>query len=316
VILSPGPTYNTLGTVGGQQVIMIGGKQTRPTSGHLNMTTVSISNDSITAFQALAAWLAGDQTVVPRTAIYPPGVSVKQQEQQDTEDFQSSEDSATIAALCQLGYPKGFGVVTVQNDGPAHGILQPGDRMVSVDGRPAGSTATLQKIVQSLSPGQTVPVVVERQGKQTTLQVKLGPPPKDGKGARLGITVSDTCLAPFTVDIQLANVGGPSAGLMFALGIIDKLGSQDLTHGRFIAGTGEIDPQRPEQGIVSPIGGIQLKMIAARRKGASIFLAPAGNCSDVKGAVPSGLKVVKVSTLRGAVQDLVRIQHGQSVPGC
>jgi PDZ domain-containing protein len=99
---------------------------------------------------------------------------------------------------------------------------------------------------------------------------------------------------------------------MFALGIMDKVGTVDLTKGRFVAGTGTIDTT----GKVGPIGGIQLKMIAAKDKGASVFLAPAGNCADVRKATPSGLKVVKVSTLHDAVQDLLKIQRNQPVPGC
>jgi PDZ domain-containing protein len=100
--------------------------------------------------------------------------------------------------------------------------------------------------------------------------------------------------------------------MMFALGIIDKITPADLTGGRFIAGTGTIDPK----GNVGPIGGIQLKMIAAKNKGATVFLAPAGNCDDVRKATPHGLQVVKVSTLHEAVQDLLDIQQGKSVPGC
>jgi PDZ domain-containing protein len=266
----------------------------------------------VSVFQALSAWLKGDQVVLPKTAITPPGVSQKQQEQQDAQDFATSQDSATVAALCELGYPKGFGVVSVLADGPAHGILQTGDQLVSVDGRPADSTAKLTAIVQSLTPGTTVPVVVKRHGQTQQLSVKLGPAPSGAKGARLGVTVSSTCLAPFTVKINLENVGGPSAGLMFALGIIDKAGARDLTAGRFIAGTGEITAD----GKVEPIGGIQLKMIAAKRKGATVFLAPAGNCGDVRRDTPSGLQVVKVQTLHEAVQDLLKLQQGQPVPGC
>jgi Lon-like protease len=316
VILSPGPTYNTLGvdptSPRGEQVIVLGGKAANSTSGNLNMTTVSISTGGITAFQALAAWLAGDEVVVPKTAIYPPGVSQNEEQQRDAADFQASQDSATVAALCELGYPKAFGVVGVQGDGPAHGVLRTGDQLVSVDGRPAATADALSKIVSAEKPGTKVNVVVKRSSGTTTLPVTLGPPPKDGKGARLGITVADTCLAPFTVTIHLENIGGPSAGLMFALGIIDKVGKSDLTKGRFIAGTGEIT----SAGEVKPIGGIQLKMIAAKRKGASVFLAPADNCADVRKATPDGLKVVKVSTLHGAIDDLLRIQKGQSVPGC
>ena len=121
------------------------------------------------------------------------------------------------------------------------------------------------------------------------------------------------CFAPFTVNLGLANeIGGPSAGLMFALGIIDKVGPTNLTGGKFIAGTGTIDPS----GDVGAIGGIALKMIAARAKGASVFLAPAANCPDVRGAIPGGLDVVKVSNLKGALADLADLKQGTSVPHC
>lgn len=314
VILTPGPTYNTLGQdpYSKDPVIVLHGRSPQSTSGNLNMTTVQISGNSISPFQALVAWLKGDQVVLPQTAIRPPGVSDQQQQKQDAQDFVTSQDSATVAALCELGYPKGFGVVSVLNDSPSAGVLKPGDQIVSVAGRPAGTADELTSVVQTLTPGHSVPVVVKRQGHTMQVPVKPGPPPKGGKGARLGISVSTTCLAPFSITIHLENVGGPSAGLMFALGIIDKVGKTDITNGRFIAGTGEITAD----GRVEPIGGIQLKMIAAKRKGASVFLAPAANCTDVRRATPAGLKVVKVSTLHQAVQDLLALQHGTSVPSC
>jgi PDZ domain-containing protein len=112
----------------------------------------------------------------------------------------------------------------------------------------------------------------------------------------------------------VGDIGGPSAGMMFALGIIDKLTKLDLTAGRFIAGTGEITPG----GQVQPIGGIQQKMIGARNAGATIFLTPATNCADTKGAVPKGMRLVKVSTLNQAVTYLEALKSGQSssVPSC
>lgn len=313
VVLSPGPTYNTLGTdATGNTIIKIEGKTPAHTTGNLNLTTVAISSQSVTALQALSAWLRGDEVVVPRAAVYPPGETEQQTNQKNTQDFQFSQADATAAALCELGYPKGFGVVEVVSDGPSHGILEPGDRFLSVDGKPVHSRAALDAVLTAHQPGDKIDVVVNRHGKTDHVVVKLGKSPDTGK-AYLGVLPDNTCLAPFTVDVGLGNqIGGPSAGLMFALGIMDKVGTVDLTGGRFIAGTGTIDPQ----GQVGPIGGIQLKMIAARDKGATIFLAPAGNCDDVRGATPDGLKVVKVTTLHGAVQDLLRIQHGRSVPSC
>ena len=110
----------------------------------------------------------------------------------------------------------------------------------------------------------------------------------------MGVNVAAGCVAPFQVDLGLADqIGGPSGGLMFALGIMDKVGPDDLTAASEIAGTGTIDAT----GAVGAIGGIQLKMIAARRAGATVFLAPATNCADVRGNIPKGLNVVKVDSL-------------------
>jgi PDZ domain-containing protein len=316
VILSPGPTVNTLGAdVNGDIVIVIEGRKSATTSGHLDLTTVSISGESVTAFQALAAWLTHDEVVVPKTAIYPPGTSEDETNQKNAQDFQVSQDSATAAALCELGYPKGFGVIDVPADGPSHGILQAGDRFVSVAGKPVSSRTQLEDVLKKLPPGTKVEVVVKRATKTAKLMVTLGELPKGltRTGGYLGVVPDNTCLAPFTVDLGLANqIGGPSAGLMFALGIMDKVGSVDLTKGRYIAGTGTIDTN----GKVGPIGGIQLKMIAAHDKGATVFLAPAGNCGDVRSATPKGLTVVKVNTLHDAVQDLLKIQRNESVPHC
>jgi PDZ domain-containing protein len=123
---------------------------------------------------------------------------------------------------------------------------------------------------------------------------------------------SPSYVFPFSVKINLSNIGGPSAGMMFALGIIDKLTPDNLTGGKFIAGTGEIDPT----GAVEPIGGIQQKMAGARAAGATIFLTPAGNCVNTAGAVPAGLRLVKVNTLAQAVHDLEMIKQGRPVPSC
>jgi Lon-like protease len=117
---------------------------------------------------------------------------------------------------------------------------------------------------------------------------------------------------PFSVSISIGNIGGPSAGLMFALGIIDKITPDNLTGGKFIAGTGEIEAN----GTVDPIGGIQQKMVGARQAGATIFLTPAANCPDTAGAVPAGLRLIKVSSLAGAISDLEALKAGRPVPSC
>lgn len=315
VVLTPGPTFNTLGSDQFHKpVITISGVPVRQADGHLNMTTVGVDTQQVTPLAALQGWLASDRVVVPRSAVYPPGRSQQQTNAQNTADFVQSQDDAITAAECELGYPRRFGVVGVLSNGAARGVLQPADVLVSLDGTKLTGPTQLIGLLSKLDPGTKVQLHIQRAGTPKTVTIKLGPPLQAHEsGGSLGINPGTICAAPFSVRLGLANqIGGPSAGLMFALGIIDKVGKTDLTAGRFIAGTGTIT----NNGVVGPIGGISLKMIAARDKGATVFLAPAGNCSDVVNATPSGLTVVKVATLHQAVQDLLRIKQGQPVPGC
>lgn len=313
VVLSPGPTFNTLGDGYGQPIITIHGVKTKATTGNLNMTTVNVGTDSITAFDALAGWLIHDRVVVPKAAVYPPGQSQQQVTEQNTQDFVASQDSAIEASSCELGYPKQVGILSVDGSGAAAKALKPSDIIEQIDGQPAGTVAALTGLLTKQAPGTNAAVLIKRQGKQQTVSIVLGKPLTGRTGASLGISLGEVCQAPYTVDLGLANeIGGPSAGMMFALGIIDKVGPIDLTAGRFIAGTGTIDAA----GNVGPIGGIQLKLIAARKAGATVFLAPAGNCGDVVGAIPDGLNVIKVDTLHHAVHYLQALQAGQAVPHC
>lgn len=314
VILSPGPTLNTLGSDDqGQSIITISGRPANPTTGHLNLTTVDVSTAPVTVFGALAGWLEHDEVVVPRDSIYPPGQSTQQVNQQDTQDFIGSQDNAQAAAFCELGYPKGIEVGQVAATSKARGVLQPGDQFISFNGSPTTTSDQLLAELQAAVPGSDATVLVKRDGVSRSLSVPLSKPITGTKGASIGIDIVAGCVAPFQVQLGLANeIGGPSAGLMFALGIMDKVGTVDLTKGRFIAGTGTIDGT----GAVGPIGGIQLKMIAARKAGATVFLAPAGNCSDVVNAIPKGLEVVKVDTLHDAVADLLAVQQDKAVPHC
>lgn len=317
VVLSPGPTYNTLGTAQNagkdQPIIEIIGRSPNKTTGNLNLTTVSYSTAKLTVFDALSAWLQSTEVVVPRSSIFPPGQSTDDVNKQNTADFSQSQDDAITAASCELGYPAKFGVVTVLGGGAAQGKLEPQDLISTIDGQPADSQSALLAVLAKHAPGAKVSVAITRTSKAKTVEITLGKPLQGRSGASIGIEPGQVCQLPFQVDLGLGNqIGGPSAGMMFALGIIDKVGKIDLTKGRFIAGTGTIDTT----GKVGAIGGIQLKMIAARKAGATVFLAPAGNCSDVKGAIPGGLEVVKVDTLHNAVQDLQALENKQSVPHC
>ena len=313
VVLSPGPTINTLSTEGGTDIIAISGHAVTPTSGHLNLTTVSVDTQDANVVEAIRGWLARDQVVVPHDSIYPPGKSEQQTNEQDRQDFIQSQDSAVAAAACQLKYPQGIAVSAVADTSPNKNVLKPLDRFISVNGVPTNDDTALRTELATLSAGQKIPVVVVRGGKQLTVTVTLGQPASGSKTPQLGIVLQQGCLLPFQVTLSLSDIGGPSAGLMFALGIVDKISNDDLTHGKFVAGTGTIDAD----GTVGQIGGIQLKMLGARRAGATVFLAPDSNCPDVRGNIPAGLDVIKVSTLSGAISALDALNSGQTdLPHC
>lgn len=314
VILGPGPTLNTLGEVSGQPLISITGHQTYPTVGNLNMVTVSYEGGpgvNLNIFQALRAWLDPSEAVVPESELFPPGQSAQQTQAQDTEEMASSQETATAAALSELHIPYQTQVVVVETvpGYPASQVLKPGDQILTVDGKPVTGESGLSSLITSHPAGTVLQLTVLRDGQTLTLPVASK---NSGGTPIIGVQVQEEYKFPFTVKITVGDIGGPSAGMMFALGIIDKLTPMNLTGGKFIAGTGEITAA----GQVQPIGGIQQKMVAARGAGATVFLTPAGNCSDTAGAVPAGLRIVKVSTLSQAISDLEAIKADKPVPSC
>ncbi|MFZ0757471.1 MAG: S16 family serine protease [Trebonia sp.] len=315
VILLPGPTLNTLGNdPSGQPLIKISGHQTYPTTGHLNMVTVGFNGGPgvrLNIFQALRGWLSPTNAVVPEAEIFPPGQSAQQTHTQDIEQMASSQETATAAALTELHIPyQTVTVVISTHPGyPASTVLKAGDVIEAVNGKPVTGPASLSSAISAHPAGSELQLTVLREGQTLSLQVAT----KDSGGKPIiGIEVQQQYKFPFTVTIDVGNIGGPSAGMMVALGIIDMLTSDNLTGGKFIAGTGEITPA----GQVQPIGGIQQKMAAARSAGATVFLTPSANCANTAGAVPAGLRLAKVSTLSQAVSDLEALKAGKSVPSC
>jgi Lon-like protease len=314
VILGPGPTLNTLGAYSGQPVVKITGHQTYPTTGNLNMVTVSLQGGpgvNMNVFQALRAWLDPSEAVVPETELYPAGQSVQQTQAQDTEEMTGSQQLATAAALTALHIPYQtfVSVVSTVPGYPASKVLKAGDVIEAVDGKAVDGQTSLSSMITSHPAGSVLTLTVQRGGKTLTIPVASK---ASGGTPVVGVTVQQQYKFPFQVSISVGSIGGPSAGMMFALGIIDKITPLNLTGGKFIAGTGEITAS----GQVEPIGGIQQKLVGARSAGATIFLTPAGNCSDTTGAVPAGLRLVKVSTLSQAMSDLEAIKAGKPVPSC
>ncbi|MFQ1001549.1 PDZ domain-containing protein [Modestobacter sp. SSW1-42] len=307
----PGPTYNTLGDINGTPIITVTGREPNDTSGNLNLTTVGIPQGSLNLVRAVQGWLDGEVTVVPREQVYPSGKSVQETQAENRQAFLTSEQSARGAALAELGYPVQVVVQGLPEGSPSAGRLEDGDAVVAVDGTPTPTQDALLAALQAIPPSTAVQVDYTRMGVAGTATVTTGAA-QEGDGSALGIQVLETPYAPFDVSIQVDDVGGPSAGLMLSLGIIDMVGDTDLTEGAVIAGTGTIDAT----GAVGPIGGIPLKLVSARDIGAVLFLVPAANCAEALANAQPGLPMAKVATLDDALTALGDLRAGRTPAPC
>jgi Lon-like protease len=314
VALGPGPTYDTLGEVDGEPLLRIEGRPTFPTEGRLDLTTVGVQ-PRLTLVEALRGWLDRDRAVVPREVVYPPGKTDEEVDRETAEQMAASQNSAVSAAARQLGFRTADVLVEgVAADAPADGRLREGDVLRTVDGRPLRDAADLRSAVASGEVGGVVRIGFERDGRSGAVELRTEASDDDGEPRPVigVVTREEPVDAPFDVEITLEDVGGPSAGLMFALGILDKLGEPSLTGGQYIAGTGEITAQ----GEVGPIGGIAQKLVAAEAKGVDVFLVPSGNCAEAVLNAPRGLPLVEVGTLSQALTALEQVREGEQPELC
>lgn len=316
VALGPGPTVNTLGTVdtgdGPQRVVSVTGAVDPNPKGNLNLTTVSLL-DGLTLFQALGKWLSPSAELEPRESYYQPGQSEDEVREENLAQMSSSEDNATLAAFNYLKKPTAVGVREVADKGPASGVLAEGDRITSVGGEPVTTMEQLAKVLAGHKPGDTVDVRFLRGTDERTESLTLAKRPDDPARPYIGITMRSTAADPaLDVSFDVGDIGGPSAGTMMTLSIIDQMTPGDLSHGEFVAGTGTIDPA----GTVGVIGGIDHKIRAAKDAGATVFLVPAGNCSLAASSAPGGIELVKIETLAGAVDALNSLGTDTPRPHC
>ena len=325
VIQQPGPVFDTLGTAedaDGKQVplIAVDDAKTYETDGTLDLTTVQVVGNRMRTpswIELAIAWFDRSRAVVPIDAVFPEGVTTEERDEQNAALMVDSQHEATAAALSELGYDVGAAVkvVDVVPDLPAEGKLKSGDVIVAMNGEKITVSTRPGEIVQK-SAGEPVDVTILRDGKEQSLSLTPEEQSSNGTDAwLLGVTLTTEYDFPIDVHIQLNNVGGPSAGMMFALGIIDTLTPEEITGGERIAGTGTI----AGDGTVGPIGGIRHKLYGARDAGAEYFLAPAENCDEVSGHIPDGLTVFSTKTLDDSLHILdVIADHGDTakLPSC
>lgn len=324
VWLAPGPAVDTLGTVGDKSLIEFDkSAKTYPTRGHLDFTSVRVtsSQQPVTLLDVISEFFSPDTVVAPRELLYPKTETSKQSEDELNAEMQSSKDFSRVAALRAAGYDVSIepAVASVATGMPAHGVLRPDDVIVSVDGRRPDTVEAVVKAVSSRKPGTPVHLVVRRRDAERSFTVGTVKDPRDKRRARMGVGLRPKIHYPFEITNNVARVGGPSAGTMFALAIYDRLTPGALTGGLHVAGTGSIDPD----GNVGPIGGIRQKMAGASAAKASVFLVPAENCrealldADGRGRV-DGMRLVRVTTLDGAIRALRALSKdgSASVPTC
>ncbi len=299
----PGPTVDVLGedSDGGER-IQISGQRTYPDDGELRLTTVFVSgiDAEIGMGDALKAWVSGDRAVYPYDAVHPDGETREESEREGAVQMITSQDEAVAAALRELDYdlettPQ---VSYVDPELPAQGRLEVRDTFVEVDGEKVSSVKDVLRALRGAEPGTEIEIEVRRHGQERT--VRVAPAEVDGR-PQIGILLGTGYEFPFEVEINISDeIGGPSAGLMFALSVYDTLTPDSLSGGRVIAGTGTISAE----GEIGPIGGIQQKIAGARDDGAELFLVPSRNCDDAEGAENGDMRLVQVAELADATEVL------------
>ena len=315
VIERPGQLFDVMGEVGDKPVISSEDVTVYPSESRFDVTTISLlgNRESTPSWiQVLFAWIDPNQIVLPLDEVYPPNRSSAEVRAESTAQMEVSQQDAIAVALRDLGYeiPRSLYVASVLEGSPASKLLIAGDLVVSAGGQAIATFEELKAQIQ-LSDGNQMKIGVIREGQ--TLNILIVPELKDD-GYVIGAMVGYTYDFPVQIDLQLGDVGGPSGGLMFTLGIIDALTEGSLAGDKHVAGTGTI----AASGEVGPIGGISLKMVAARDAGADLFLAPYQNCNEVVSSIPQGLNVVAVRDLAEAKQAVQALAAGEPLPelGC
>ncbi len=310
VIEKPGQVFDVMGQVSGEPVISSPDLPTYPSDSRFDVTTVSLLGNPTSTpswLQVLVAWVDSEQKVIPLDEVYPDNRTAEEIRAESTAQMEISQQDAIAAALIQLGYevPRSLYVASVLEDTPSSKILIAGDIVISAAGKQITEFEELREQIQ-LTQGNEIEIVVLRDGQEKSFLIV--PELREDLWV-IGAMISYTYTFPVDIELQLGEVGGPSGGLMFTLGILDSLTEGSLAGEKHISGTGTISAT----GEVGPIGGIDLKMISARKSGADLFLVPSGNCQEAIGQVPEGLSVISVRDLAEALAAIKQVKSG-SVP--
>lgn len=315
----PGPVVDTLGDVtfndAAEPVVSFPDAKTYPTTGTLNLLTVQVlgSPDQRRSWLSLLpAVFDPSQRIAPLTDFFVEGETSDDRDAQNTALMASSQTTAAAAAFREIGKDVGVTLTVAQigKGSAADGVLREGDVLKTLDEEPIVDFAMQRTRTVAAGAGATLRIGIERDGKQQT--VDLSPTiPDGGTEPLIGATISISYDLPSEADIKLEDIGGPSAGMVFSLAMVDRLTPGDMLNGLTVSGTGTM----ADTGEVGPIGGLEQKMWAASRAKSDLFLMPIGNCADVPDHIPSGLQVAPVSTLSEAIDAVETAAAGDDPAG-
>lgn len=318
VIQRPGPVIDALGSIetesGDVEVIRIAGAETFETEGSLNVLSITVSGTA----ERPASWLSligplldPSRTIVPLESMFPAGTTSEDRNLQNEVLMDGSQISATAAALRELHQDVSgtVRVVAVTDDGPAYGALEEGDVVMSANGKTVASVAELRLVLEEHGTEAPVTLDIERNGQ--FVEVAITPVANETGLPVVGIIAATELEFPFDVDLELDRIGGPSAGLIFALAVYDLLTPGALTQGLNVSGTGTID----EVGSIGAIGGLGPKVWAASRENSDLMLIPLANCADLPEQLPQDLTIAPVGTLAEAISAIEDVAEGNVPPG-
>ena len=294
----PGPVRDA------EELINVKEAKTYSSEGSLYMTTVSVDTSVSLVELILAAFDAERQVVMKEDVTGGRSLETLKREQQA--QMTDSQNHARQVALSELGLDrptgKGARVEATITGAPADGVLRPGDVIVEIDNRPIETSCDVGEVIGGHETGDTVAVVVRRDGSRRVFRIDLEPNPFDGSPTFIGVqmqTVDFSFEPGVEVDFKTGEIAGPSAGLVLALALYDRLTPEDLTAGRKVAGTGTLECD----GGVGPIGGIEQKVAGARAQGAEVFLVPLGNLAAAR-SVAGDIQIVPIETFDDAIEYL------------
>jgi PDZ domain-containing protein len=283
-----------------EPIVHVAGEKDRPDSGGIYMVDVVIRKASL--LERYFPGIHEGATLVPAKVYNPENVPERVQRQEGLAQMSASQMVAAAAALRELGYDvqaSGAEVSAVDIGAPADGVLHPGEVIVGANGTDVTTPEDLRKVMAALQPGDNVTLRVESKGASRTVTVGTKASTDHPPRAIMGILIEPKLDLPVKISIDTGDIGGPSAGLAFALDIIDELGPTDIDHGERVVATGEIG----FDGSVAEIGGIEQKTIGARDAGADVFLVPDANAAGAR-KYADGLRIVPVSNLQEALHAL------------